>query len=70
MRARQYIELKSDGTAYFQYSGYGATGTWELRDRNRIFVTNSFGAAGYLVLEGDTLTEESGQNQVYVKRNP
>jgi hypothetical protein len=65
--AGQYIELKPDGTAYFKYSSYGATGTWELRDGNRIFVTNSFGAAGYLVLNGDTLTPEGG-GPTYVKR--
>jgi hypothetical protein len=65
--AGQYIELKPDGTAYFKYSGYGATGTWELKDGNRIFVTNSFGAAGYMVLNGDTLTPEGG-GPSYVKR--
>ena len=64
--AGQYIELKSDGTAYFRFSSYGVSGTWELRDGNRIFVTTSQGAAGYLRIDGNNLIDESGW--VYTKR--
>jgi len=66
-----YVELRSDGTAFFYSNNYGIprgyAGTWELRDGNRIFCTTTAGAAGYFRIDGNNLIDEQG-GDVYVKR--
>jgi hypothetical protein len=71
-----YIELRSDGTAFLLsktengMGGYitsGTAGTWELRDGARIFLTTDQGAAGYLRIDGNNLTDEQ-QGEVFAKR--
>lgn len=77
--AGSYIELRSDGTAFF-YSKHSAAetgisggitsgyaGTWELRDGNRIYATTNQGAAGYLRIDGNNLIDDTN-GEVYVKR--
>jgi hypothetical protein len=70
--AGSYVELRSDGTAFFYYkydwteASGGSYGTWELREGNRIFATTSQGAAGYFRIDGNDLIDEQG-GEVYVK---
>jgi len=72
-QAGSYVELRSDGTAFFHYeynwteASSGYTGTWELRDGNRIFATTNQGLAGYFRIDGNNLIDEQG-GDVYVKR--
>lgn len=66
-----YVELRSDGTAFFFSNSYGIprgyAGTWELRDGNRIYATTNQGAAGYFRIDGNNLIDDT-VGEVYVKR--